>query len=71
MAKMHGAIAEYIEIFYHSQRWHSKLGNVAPAIFAQQWQQRVAASCGWRLLLTTEFKPWTMPESVTLAPPLS
>ena len=30
-------IAEYIEIFYNRQRRHSKLGNLAPAVFAQQW----------------------------------
>jgi len=36
-------ITEYIEIFYNRQRRHSKLGNLAPAVFAQQFQQRVVA----------------------------
>lgn len=36
-------ITEYIEIFYNRQRRHSKLGNLAPAVFAQQHQKRVAA----------------------------
>ena len=36
-------ITEYIEIFYNRQRRHSKLGNLAPAVFAQQWRQRAAA----------------------------
>lgn len=29
-------ITEYIEIFYNRQRRHSKLGNLSPAVFAQQ-----------------------------------
>jgi transposase InsO family protein len=37
-------ITEYIEIFYNRQRRHSRLGNLSPAAFAQQWarQQSVA-----------------------------
>ena len=42
-AQAKAEITEYIEIFYNRQRRHSKLGNVAPAVFAQQWQQRMAA----------------------------
>jgi len=37
-------IIEYIEIFYNRQRRHSRLGDIAPAIFAMQfWQQKIAA----------------------------
>ena len=38
------SIQEYIEIFYNRQRRHSRLGYVAPAIFAQNYnnQQQVA-----------------------------
>jgi putative transposase len=37
-------IIEYIEIFYNRQRRHSRLGNIAPAVFAMQfWQQKIAA----------------------------
>ncbi len=36
-------ITEYTEISYNRQRRHSKLGNLAPAVFAQQWQQQAAA----------------------------
>ena len=42
-ARATNEITEYIEIFYNRQRRHSKLGNVAPAVFAQQCQQRMAA----------------------------
>ena len=34
-------ITEYIEIFYNRQRRHSKLGYLAPAVFAQKCQQPV------------------------------
>ena len=34
---------EYIEIFYNRQRRHSKLGYLAPAVFAQKCQQQAAA----------------------------
>lgn len=38
------SIREYIEIFYNRQRRHSRLGNLAPAVFAQQFsKQKVAA----------------------------
>ena len=36
-------IAEYIEIFYNRQRRHSKLGNLAPAVYAQHYQIQAAA----------------------------
>jgi transposase InsO family protein len=38
------SIREYIEIFYNCQRRHSRLGHVAPAVFAQNFriQQRAA-----------------------------
>ena len=36
-------ITEYIEIFYNRQRRHSKLGYLAPAVFAQKCQQQAAA----------------------------
>ena len=36
-------ITEYIEIFYNRQRRHTKIGNVAPAVFAHQFELRVAA----------------------------
>jgi transposase InsO family protein len=42
-AQAKSEITEYIEIFYNRQRRHSKLGNLAPAVFAQQYQQRAAA----------------------------
>lgn len=43
-AEAEAAIREYIEIFYNRQRRHSRLGNVAPAVFAQNFrkQQRAA-----------------------------
>lgn len=34
------AITEYIEIFYNRQRRHSRLGNLSPAAFAQQWARQ-------------------------------
>ena len=42
-AQAKSEITEYIEIFYNRQRRHSKLGNLAPAVFAQQCQLQVAA----------------------------
>jgi transposase InsO family protein len=33
------SIREYIEIFYNRQRRHSRLGNVAPAVFAQNFNK--------------------------------
>ncbi|MGF1645074.1 MAG: IS3 family transposase, partial [Thiotrichales bacterium] len=35
-------ITEYIEIFYNRQRRHSKLGNLSPAVFAQQARMQPA-----------------------------
>jgi transposase InsO family protein len=37
-------IAEYIEIFYNRQRRHSRLGNLSPAAFAQQWARQQPAA---------------------------
>lgn len=42
-AQARNEITEYIEMFYNRQRRHSKLGNLAPAVFAQQWQQPATA----------------------------
>ena len=42
-AQAKSEITEYIEIFYNRQRRHSKLGNVAPAVYAQRCRQRAAA----------------------------
>ena len=36
-------ITEYIEIFYNRQLRHSKLGNLAPAVYAQHYQIQAAA----------------------------
>ena len=36
-------ITEYIEIFYNRQRRHSKINNLAPAVFAKQYELRAAA----------------------------
>ena len=36
-------ITEYIEIFYNRQRRHTKINNLAPAVFAKQWEVRAAA----------------------------
>jgi transposase InsO family protein len=43
-AQAMGEITEYIEIFYNRQRRHSRLGNLSPAAFTQQFyrQQRAA-----------------------------
>jgi transposase InsO family protein len=37
-------ISEYIEIFYNRQRRHSRLGNLSPAAFAQQWARQQPAA---------------------------
>ena len=37
-------ITEYIEIFYNRQRRHSRLGYVAPAVFAKQFYQQHKAA---------------------------
>jgi putative transposase len=52
-------IAEYIELFYNRQRRHSRLGNLSPVAFAQQWARQQPAAYGctrWRPLLTTEVR---------------
>ena len=36
-------ITEYIEIFHNRQRRHTKIDNLAPAVFAQQCELRAAA----------------------------
>ncbi len=36
------SIQEYIEIFYNRQRRHSRLGNLAPAVFAQKFSKQAA-----------------------------
>jgi putative transposase len=42
-AEAEAAIREYIEIFYNRQRRHSRLGNVAPAVFAQNFSKQAEA----------------------------
>jgi len=39
-AQAQAAIQEYIEIFYNRQRRHSRLGNIAPALFAEKFSQQ-------------------------------
>jgi len=36
-------ITEYIEIFYNRQRRHSRLGNLSPAAFTQQFYRQQQA----------------------------
>jgi transposase InsO family protein len=36
------AIREYIEIFYNRKRRHSRLGYLAPAVFAQSYLLEVS-----------------------------
>lgn len=43
-AQAQAAVTEYIEIFYNRQRRHSRLGNVAPARFAQQFNKMALAA---------------------------
>jgi len=38
------SIREYIEIFYNRQRRHSRLGYVAPAVFAKQFSKQAVAA---------------------------
>jgi putative transposase len=38
------SIREYIEIFYNRQRRHSRLGNISPAVFAQNFSTQHAAT---------------------------
>lgn len=37
------SVQEYIEIFYNRQRRHSRLGNVAPAVFARNFSRQAEA----------------------------
>lgn len=37
-------LAEYIEVFYNRQRRHSRLGNLSPTAFAQQWARQQPAA---------------------------
>jgi len=37
-------ITEYIEMFYNRQRRHSRLGNLSPAAFLQQWSRQQPAA---------------------------
>lgn len=39
-AEAQSAIQEYIEIFYNRQRRHSRLGNLAPAVFEQRFYEQ-------------------------------
>lgn len=39
-AEAEASIREYIEIFYNRQRRHSRLGNLAPAVFAQNFRKQ-------------------------------
>ena len=43
-AQAQRAITEYIEIFYNRQRRHSRLGNLSPVAFAQQWARQQPAA---------------------------
>jgi transposase InsO family protein len=43
-AEAEASIREYIEIFYNRQRRHSRLGNVAPAVFAQHFRKQQQAA---------------------------
>lgn len=38
------SIREYIEIFYNRQRRHSRLGYLAPAVFAQNYRKQAVAT---------------------------
>ena len=43
-AQAEASIREYIEIFYNRQRRHSRLGYLAPAVFAQNFRGQPAAA---------------------------
>lgn len=40
-AEAEASIREYIEIFYNRQRRHSRLGNLAPAVFAEKFSRQL------------------------------
>ena len=42
-ADAEASIREYIEVFYNRQRRHSRLGNLAPAVFARNFRKQRAA----------------------------
>lgn len=43
-AEAKACISEWIEVFYNRQRRHSRLGNLAPAVFAQQCYNQARAA---------------------------
>ncbi len=43
-AEAGASIREYIEIFYNRQRSHSRLVNLAPAVFAQNYRKQQKAA---------------------------
>jgi len=43
-AEAQASIREYIEIFYNRQRRHSRLGYVAPAVFADSFHKQQAGA---------------------------
>ena len=43
-AQAEASIREYIEIFYNRQRRHSRLGYLAPAVFAQNFRGQPAVA---------------------------
>jgi putative transposase len=43
-AHAQAAIREYVEIFYNRQRRHSRLGYLAPAVFAQKFSRQAAVA---------------------------
>ena len=43
-AEAEASIREYIEIFYNRQRRHSRLGYIAPAVFAQNFSRQPAVA---------------------------
>jgi len=43
-AEAEASIREYIEIFYNRQRRHSRLGYIAPAVFALNFNKKLAAA---------------------------
>lgn len=43
-AEAKACISEWIEVFYNRQRRHSRLGNLAPAVFARQFYNQARAA---------------------------